>query len=225
MIKRIISITLCAIIMCTGLLSVTASAAVTQNISIKAPIITTWFEDTKSITGKTYYEYDWDEKSFKLKLPANQNGTIYYWHSEMSKAKYIKYKGEKITLTEDGTIKFYTYYNKQRSTVKTLKVKFATRAVPVVPGTYDSIVLSGTYNSSFNIMLNGMRPGSKIYYTVDGTKATDKSTRYRRDSIITIDKDTTLSVIVYNPDYTCIRVTYKYKIDPNSKNEPYSRIG
>ena len=39
MIKRILSITLCAIIMCTGLLGVTASAT-PVNTNIAAPIIT-----------------------------------------------------------------------------------------------------------------------------------------------------------------------------------------
>ena len=223
MIKRIISITLCAIIMCTGLLSVTASAAVTQNNSIKAPIIIR--AGAALATNKTYYVTDAVAPIFKLQLPAGQKGTVYYWHSEMDKAKYVKYNNEKFTLTKDGTIKFYTYYNKQRSAVKTFKVKFITKAYVGIPGIIYSVdqIPNGTYKEPFKFMFGGFRLGTKVYYTTDGTKATTKSTEWFYGDCITVDKDMTISVLALHPDYTGSRFTYKFKIDPNAETTAYDR--
>lgn len=227
MIKRIISITLCAIIMCTGLLSVTASAAVTQNNNIKAPtIIRVGDPDNLLATNKTYYVTTAKAPSFELKLPSSQKtGSIYYWCSTMDKTKYVKYKGEKIQMSSDGTIKFFTRYNKQRSEIKTLKVKFITKAFAGIPGIIWSVdqIPQGTYKEPFEFMFGGFRPGTKVYYTTDGTKATTKSTEWFYGECITVDKDMTISVLAIHPDYIGSRFTYKFKIDPDAETTAYDR--
>ena len=176
---------------------------------------------------QTRYNYvTWDRVAdFKFQLPASQKGTIYDWHSEMDKAKYVKYKGEEFTLTKDGKIKFYTYYNKQRSGVKTLKVKFITKAFAGIPGIICSVdqIPNGTYKEPFEFMFGGFRPGTTIYYTTDGTKATTKSTKWFWGDCITVDKDMTISVLALHPDYTGSRFTYKFKIDHNAETTAYDR--
>ena len=225
MIKRILSVILCAVIMCTGIIGVTASA-IDVNESIQAPDIYLNPLPTKLSTTSTYYVTSADEFSFKLQLPVTQKeGTIYYWHTGMD--KYTKYT-EPVTLKENSTIKFYTYKNKQRSVIKTFKVKFVTKAFPILNDAGMATMTSATYKEGFEITLGGFREGSRVYYTLDGTKATVKSTKYKAGDTVKITSDTTLYVVAYHPDYTCIRSKYVYKIDANAedaKRVPYGMGG
>ncbi|PJI09778.1 MULTISPECIES: chitobiase/beta-hexosaminidase C-terminal domain-containing protein [Clostridium] len=54
-------------------------------------------------------------------------------------------------------------------------------------------VKGGTYASAQNVSLTASRPGSTIYYTLDGTEPTENSTKYTAP--ITIDSNTTIKAI------------------------------
>lgn len=218
MAKKLIATLLMAIIALTGVLSVTASAAVTVNEKIPAPIVVkhTVLGDipTKiSLNEKgatTYYDTNGTERYIVLELPEGTDGRIYYWTTGMK--KYTKYT-EPFKVNKNTTIKFYTYSNKQRSVIKTLRYKFATKAYPINPETGNILSLN-VYAKEYDITFGHFREGSDIYYTLDGTKATNKSTKWNPGDLIHLSGTTKISVVAYHPDYTYVRSNYVYTIDP-----------
>lgn len=220
MAKKFIAALLMAIIAVTGILSVTASAAVTVNKKIPAPLVvkhTVIGDIPTSIqlneTGATtYYDTNGTERYIVLELPEGTKGKIYYKTTGMK--KYTKYT-EPIKLDKNTTIKFYTYSNKQRSVIKTLRYKFATKAYPINPKTGNILALN-VYAKEYDITFGHFREGSEIYYTLDGTKATNKSTKWNPGDLIHLSGTTKISVVAYHPDYTCVRSEYVYTIDPDN---------
>lgn len=218
--KKFLAMFLIALISLTGLLSISASAATPVNKKIAAPNIGYWYEFFGTVeplkpnkaSKNTYYDFTTDSREIVLYLDDGAKGTIYYKTSDMS--KYKKYT-KPFEVSESTTIKYYTYKNKQRSVVKTMKYVFATQAVAAHPATglgLDYRVFAGEQDITFG----GFREGSTVYYTLDGTKATKKSTKWNPGEPIHLSGTTKISVVAYHPDYKAYRNSYEFTIDPTN---------
>ncbi|HEX9060249.1 MAG TPA: chitobiase/beta-hexosaminidase C-terminal domain-containing protein [Clostridia bacterium] len=125
-----------------------------------------------------------------LSCPTTSGASIYYTldgtEPDSSDNKY----SSKVQVGNNKILKAIAYYKDVHSSVMSY--------TPSIDAPTANIT-SGAYSGIQTVTLSCSTSGAKIYYTLDGTTTPTKNSTYY-DSSFKIDKNTTLTVIAYNPN-------------------------
>jgi len=89
--------------------------------------------------------------------------------------------------------------------------------IPIIPKSPQASVPSGRYEETKKVTLNTTTKGAEIYYTLDGTMPTKKSTKYKKNKPIVISKTTNISAIAVKKGVSSKPVTFTYIIKTKEK--------
>ena len=120
--------------------------------------------------------------------------------------------------------KFYNIKTMKKTTLLFLIFTFAT----IFVAKSQELTLSfsaerGYYTNPFSVAIIASESGAKIYYTLDGSRPTDKSTLYTQP--VTINTTTPLSVIAYHGTQVSAIVTHTYLFIANIIKQPANPPG
>lgn len=154
-----------------------------------------------SVKAGTYYVYSY--KSVKLSC-GTENATIYYSTDGENYSEYTK----AIKLKKSSTIYAYSMLNGVKSDIVSRKYKLKVRFSSVTPK-------AGEYDESQTVIISTKATKVTIYYTLDGTKPTAKSSKYTSEGIL-LNKTSTLRLLVKKSGFTNRYKTYEYVIEADN---------
>jgi len=141
--------------------------------------------------------------SKQVKLTCStKKATIYY---SVNGAAYKKYTSA-LKISKNTTLKVYAKYNGKKSSVVTYTYKLVPKITASLKG--------GEYEGAQNVKLTTKLKNVKLYYTLDGTKPTKKSTPYTKAGI-NITDSCKLRVLAVKSGWSSKYYTYNYSIISN----------
>lgn len=151
-----------------------------------------------SVKAGTYYVSSY--KSVKLSCTTD-GAKIFYSTDGKNYSEYNK----AVKLTKSSTLYAYSVLNGVKSDVVSKKYKLKVRLSSVAPG-------AGEYDGAQIVKISTKAKNVTIYYTLDGTKPTTKSTKYTSAGI-EISETGKLRLLIRKSGFTNRYKTYEYVIN------------
>lgn len=142
------------------------------------------------------------QDGFKITLSGSLK-TDEIWYS-LNGTGFRRYTAP-LSITQSSTIKTYLIRNGKQSTTET----YTYNLIPLISISH----YSGTYDGIQRIFINCDTPNTKIYYTLDGSTPSERSSEYSKSTGILIGNTCTLKIVAVKTGwYRNIR-TYNYTIN------------
>lgn len=141
-------------------------------------------------------------EGFKLTLSGTFS-TDEIWYS-LNGTGYRRYTGP-LSITQSSTVSAYLVRNNRMSAI----ASYTYNLIPLISISQGS----GTYNGVQRVFINCDTPGTKIYYTLDGSTPSERSNEYSPSSGILIGTSATLKLVAVKSGWYRFVRSYNYTIN------------